>query len=93
LPFVIDSKIATCKSWNDFEQLVVAHEKTKDKGDLFERLTQLFLQTSTTYTSKIKHVWWCNNPYTSEFPQEIRRKLDLPEGDEGIDLICETFAF
>ena len=88
---LIDSKIATCKSWNDFEQLVAAHSKTKDKGDLFERLTQLFLQTSTTYTSKIKQVWWCNNPYTNEFPEEVRRNLNLPEGDEGIDLICETF--
>ena len=88
---LIDSKIATCKSWNDFEQLVAAHNKTKDKGDLFERLTQLFLQTSTTYTSKIKQVWWCNNPFTNEFPEQVRRNLNLPEGDEGIDLICETF--
>lgn len=88
---LIDSKIATCKSWSDFEQLVAAHEKTKDKGDLFERLTQLFLQTSTTYTSKIKQVWWCNNPYTNEFPEQVRHNLNLPEGDEGIDLICETF--
>ena len=90
MPSLIDSKIAKCKSWADFEQLVAAHEN-KDKGDLFERLTQLFLQTSSTHKSKIKHVWWCNNPYTNEFPEEVRRNLNLPEGDEGIDLICETF--
>ena len=90
MPSLIDSKIAKCKSWADFEQLVAAHGN-KDKGDLFERLTQLFLQTSPTYKSKIKNVWWCNNPYTNEFPEEVRRNLNLPEGDEGIDLICETF--
>jgi superfamily II DNA or RNA helicase len=90
LPSLIDSKIANCKSWADFEQLVAAHEN-KDKGDLFERLTQLFLQTSPTYKSKIRNVWWCNNPYTNEFPEAVRQKLNLPEKDEGIDLICETF--
>ena len=90
MPSLIDSKIANCKSWADFEQLVAGHEN-KDKGDLFERLTQLFLQTSSTYKSKIKHVWWCNNPYTNEFPEAVRQKLNLPVEDEGIDLICETF--
>ena len=57
-------------------------------GDLFERLTQLYLQTHPTYRSKIKTVWWCNN---DELPEEVRRKLNLPETDEGIDLLCETY--
>ena len=91
MPSLIDSKIANCKSWADFEQLVAAHEKTKDKGDLFERLTQLFLQTSPAYNSKIKNVWWCNNPFKQELPNRVSKKLKMPEDDEGIDLICETF--
>jgi superfamily II DNA or RNA helicase len=91
LASLIDSKIATCKSWNDFEQLVAAHSKTKDKGDLFERLTQLFLQTSPAYNSKVKNVWWCNNPFKQELPSRVSKKLKMPEDDEGIDLICETF--
>ncbi len=91
VPSLIDSKIAKCRSWKDFEQLVASCEKTKEKGDLFERLTQLFLQTSPAYTSKIKKVWWCNNPYKQELPRKIRQKLKMPEEDEGIDLVCETF--
>jgi superfamily II DNA or RNA helicase len=91
VPTLIDSKIAKCKSWADFEQLVAAHEKTKDKGDLFERLTQLFLQTSPAYNSKVKNVWWCNNPFKQELPSRVSKKLKMPEDDEGIDLICETF--
>jgi len=58
-------------------------------GDLFERLTQLYLQTHPTYRSKIKNVWWCNN---GELPEEVRKKLNLPETDEGIDLLCETYS-
>ena len=62
-------------------------------GDLFERLTQIYLQTHSTYRSKIKTVWWCNN---AELPEHIQKKLGLDilpseYKDEGIDLICETF--
>ena len=87
----IDKHLSNCKSWEDFEQLVASLKTTKEKGDYFERLTQLYLLTTPTYQSKVKHVWWCNNPYNDELPDDIRRKLNLPEGDEGIDLICETF--
>ena len=45
-------------------------------GDLFERLTQIYLQTHPTYRSKIKTVWWCNN---DELPEEVRKNLNLPE--------------
>jgi hypothetical protein len=45
-----------------------------EKGAVFERLTQLYLQT------------------TPEYQTELRRRLDLPSLDEGIDLIARTRA-
>jgi len=80
--------IARCASWHEFQDLVNQQSKTKDKGDLFERMTQLYLQTSPTYATKLKNVWWCNN---GELPDNVRKKLHLPFEDEGIDLICETY--
>lgn len=59
----------------------------KSKGDVFERLTQLYLQTGPEYVTKLRHVWWHNQ---GEVPERIRRKLNLPSPDEGIDLVAET---
>ena len=93
MPSQIDTLIADCGSWIDFRDLVSRQKNTTDMGDLFERLTQLYLQTHPTYRSKIKNVWWCNN---GELPEHIQKKLGLDiltseYKDEGIDLICETF--
>ena len=88
LPSRIDTLIADCASWAEFRELAGRQKIPKDKGDLFERLTQIYLQTHPTYRSKIKNVWWCNN---GELPEQIRRELNLPETDEGIDLLCETY--
>ena len=85
----IDTLIAQCPSWDAFRELVSHQKTTKDKGDLFERLTQLYLLTSPIYRSKIKNVWWCNN---GELPEQVRKKVNLPSEDEGIDLLCETKA-
>ena len=84
----IDTMIAECPSWEAFRELAEKQTVSKDKGDLFERLTQLYLITSPTYRSKLKNVWWCNN---DELPERVRKKLNLPKDDEGIDLLCETF--
>ena len=88
MPSRIDTLISDCASWAEFRELASRQKIPKDKGDLFERLTQIYLQTHPTYRSKIKNVWWCNN---GELPEQIRRKLNLPETDEGIDLLCETY--
>ena len=89
MPSRIDTLIADCGSWIEFKALASRQKNTKDKGDLFERLTQIYLQTHPTYRSKIKNVWWCNN---GELPALVRKKLNLPEADEGIDLLCETYS-
>jgi len=52
---------------------------------VFERLTQLYLQTTPEYQTELRHVWTLR-----EVPPDVRRKLDLPSRDEGIDLIACT---
>ena len=78
----VDTKIAECRNWKEFRQLAESQRSEKDKGDLFERLTQLYLQTSVL-SNAIKNVWWCNK---SELPEAVRKKLNLPRGD-SIDLV------
>lgn len=58
-----------------------------DKGKVFERLTQLYLKTSPEYLTKLRHVWLAQR----ELPPDVRAKIGLPSGDEGIDLVVETF--
>lgn len=51
----------------------------------FERLTQLYLQTAPEYRTKLQHVWLLR-----DIPVDIRRRLNLPAPDEGIDLIARA---
>jgi len=53
----------------------------RDKGDRFERLIQLYLQTDPKYAYQFKHVWMWN-----EFPG----KKDFGGKDTGIDLVALT---
>ena len=59
--------------------------KPKEKGDVFERVVQLYLKTHPEYQSQLSEVWMLN-----EVPKRVRTKLNLPDTDEGIDLIAET---
>jgi predicted helicase len=55
----------------------------RDKGDRFEKLMQLWLQTDPTYAPKFQKVWlW------SDFPA----KADFGSKDTGIDLVAQTHA-
>ncbi len=81
-----DNLLAECGSWDDFWERVNALPISKDKGTLFERLTQLYLQTQPEYQSQLENVW---NAAT-DLPEKVRTKLNLPQTDEGIDLIAET---
>jgi predicted helicase len=79
-----DRFIASCKSWNDF------WERTRklsniEKGTAFERVTQLYLQTTPEYRTELQSVWLLR-----DVPVDIRRRLNLPAPDEGIDLIART---
>ena len=49
--------ILSSSNWDDFFERVSTLEKTKDKGDVFERFTQLYLQTAPKYRLLLKKVW------------------------------------
>ena len=49
--------ILTCSNWNDFFKRLSVLGKTKEKGDVFERFTQLYLQAVPKYGLLLKKVW------------------------------------
>ena len=80
----IDTVIRKSTSWAELFRRLIAM-KPKEKGDVFERVVQLYLKTHSEYQSKLSEVWMLN-----EVPKRVRTKLNLPDTDEGIDLIAET---
>jgi predicted helicase len=79
-----DQLIGTCSSWEDFRLAVAALSK-KRKGDVFERLVQLYLVTKPKYRTELSDVW-----LRREVPTELSKRLCLPTTDEGIDLVVRT---
>jgi predicted helicase len=79
-----DRFIASSNSWADFWKRASTLSNT-EKGIAFERLTQLYLQTAPEYRTKLQNVWLLR-----DVPPNIRRRLNLPTPDEGIDLIART---
>ena len=61
--------------------------KQKEKGDAFELLVVALIRSSPIYRSLLKTVW-----LLADVPKEVRRKLNLPGPDEGIDIVAETFT-
>ena len=81
--------IHASKSWKDLNKTLESFTKSKRSklaGDIFEYLTKLYLETAPHYKSKLRKVYLLN-----EVPGNIKKKLNLPNTDEGIDLIAETF--
>jgi superfamily II DNA or RNA helicase len=81
-----DRFIASCTSWGDFYERTKELSAGGEKGAVFERLTQLYLQTTPEYGTKLQDVWLLR-----EVPADIRKRLNLPGPDEGIDLIACTW--
>jgi predicted helicase len=79
-----DRYIASCGSWSDFWDRTKTLSNT-EKGIAFERLTQLYLQTAPEYRTELQHAWLLR-----DVPVDIRKRLNLPGPDEGIDLIART---
>ena len=80
-----DRFITSCSSWSNFWERTKKLPTGGEKGAVFERLTQLYLQTVPEYQTELRHVWTLR-----EVPPAVRRRLDLPSPDEGIDLIACT---
>ena len=49
--------ILSSSNWDDFFERVSVLENTKEKGDVFERCTQLYLQAAPKYRLLLKKVW------------------------------------
>jgi predicted helicase len=80
-----DRLIASCASWNEFWERTNKLSTDGKKGAAFERLTQLYLQTTPEYRAELRYVWTLR-----EVPPDVCKRLDLPFRDEGIDLIACT---
>jgi len=66
--------ILTCSNWNDFFERVSVLEETKEKGDVFERFTQLYLQAAPKYRLLLKKVWKPNVDFGIDFLAEAYDK-------------------
>ena len=80
--------IQNSKSWKDLNKTLESFTKSnraKLAGDIFEYLTKLYLETAPQYKSKLKRVY-----LEKEVPTSLRKKLNLPDTDEGIDLKLNT---
>ena len=81
--------IQQSKSFKDLDRTLAKltkMKKSKLAGDVFEYLTKLYLEVSSEYKTKIKKVY-----LLKEIPTVLKKKLKLPNTDEGIDLVAETF--
>ena len=73
------------RRWRYRAASVAAIGDATDKGDCFERLMQLYMQSAPHMVSHYKHVW-----LRREVPGDVKMALLLPDTDEGIDIIAET---
>ena len=80
--------IQNSKSWNDLNNTLSKFTKSNQSklaGDIFEYLTKLYLETAPQYKTKLRKVYLLN-----EVPTTLKKKINLPDTDEGIDLIAAT---
>jgi superfamily II DNA or RNA helicase len=77
-----DRFIASCSSWGEFCQRM-REVPDGEKGRAFERLIQLYLQSQPEYRTTLREVWLLR-----DVPADVRKVINLPYLDEGIDLIA-----
>lgn len=71
-------------SWLEFTSLLSGLGK-KEKGDAFEVLVLHYLRLHPTYATQLESVW-----HHQDVPPKTRKKLNLPDTDESIDLVAKT---
>lgn len=81
---IIGRVLTDCRAWIDFKAQLALLDN-KQKGDAFEALTLLYLKLDPKYATKIRHVW-----PLGKVPAKVQKHLNLPDRDEGIDLIAVT---
>ena len=75
-------------SWDSLDKKLkdlTTSKQTKKAGDIFETVVKYYLLTNSIYNSTLINVWLLD-----EVPALVKLKLNLPNNDEGIDLIAET---
>ena len=80
------NQFSSFKALNQQLEQYTKNQQTKLAGDIFELAVKLYLQTNPKYRTKLKNVW-----LLKEVKENIKQKLNLPNEDEGIDLIAETY--
>jgi superfamily II DNA or RNA helicase len=81
--------ISLSKNWVQLDkqlEKLTKSSQSKLAGDTFELFTKYYLETAPQYRTLFKKVY-----LLKEVPSKIKQKLRLPDTDEGIDLITETF--
>ena len=81
--------LSSSSSWSELNKKLeefTTSNQSKLAGDIFENICKYFLETAPQYQTKLKNVW-----LLKEVKEDLRRKLNLPSTDEGIDIIAETF--
>ena len=73
------------QSWSDI-QAHLNGASNQVKGELFEQLSEHLLIWDPKYQTLLKHVW-----RLKDTPTRVLSKLNIPQQDQGIDLIAETF--
>ena len=76
--------IQSSKSWRDLDRTIkklIKNKQTTLAGSIFEHLTKLYFEVSPEYKTKLSKVYLLN-----EVPNALKKKLKLPNTDEGIDL-------
>ena len=71
--------------WNQIEEFLSTSDN-HTKGELFEQLTESYLNWNPKYKTLLNKVW-----RMKDVPTSILEKLNIPSQDQGIDLIAETF--
>jgi hypothetical protein len=69
----VDNVILGSKGWTEFYASVVAIADETGKGDCFEHLMQLYMQSAPHMVSHYKHVW-----LRTEVPGDVKKALGLP---------------
>ena len=75
-------------SWFELNKTLaklIKQGKAKFAGDIFEVLVKIYFETAPQYKSKIKKVYLLN-----EVPPELKKEINLPKTDEGIDILLVT---
>ncbi len=82
---LLKNQLKRITSWQQF--LNVSNKLSNhEKGELFEILSKHILLTRPEYKSILKKVWRVKD----NIPKQVRDFINLPNQDEGIDLIAET---